>query len=98
MIVTALLAVATAFGGSRTYRSRPGASQRRMIGEGRSRNDGHPRAAHTAISDGADLRANLVWSLPDDFEWHDGYRRRSGIVHVDFQTRHRLPGDSGLWY
>jgi beta-glucosidase len=60
--------------------------------------DGHLRAAHAAIQAGVDLRGYLVWSLLDNFEWHDGYRRRFGIVYVDFETQRRLPKDSGLWY
>ncbi|WP_084958674.1 GH1 family beta-glucosidase [Thermoactinospora rubra] len=60
--------------------------------------DGHLRAAHAAIAGGADLRGYLVWSLLDNFEWAEGYRRRFGIVHVDYATQRRLPKDSALWY
>jgi DNA-binding LacI/PurR family transcriptional regulator len=60
--------------------------------------DGHLRAAHAAIEDGADLRGYLVWSLLDNFEWAEGYRPRFGIVHVDFATQRRTPKDSALWY
>jgi len=31
----------------------------------------------------------------DNFEWHDGHRKRLGIVHVDYRTQARLPKDSG---
>ncbi|MEV0756504.1 GH1 family beta-glucosidase [Streptosporangium sp. NPDC050280] len=60
--------------------------------------EGHLRAAHTAIEAGADLRGFLVWSLMDNFEWAEGYNKRFGIVHVDFETQRRLPKDSALWY
>ncbi|WP_329084329.1 MULTISPECIES: GH1 family beta-glucosidase [unclassified Streptosporangium] len=60
--------------------------------------DGHLRAVHAAIADGADVRGYLVWSLLDNFEWAEGYRRRFGIVHVDFATQRRLLKDSALWY
>ena len=60
--------------------------------------DGHLRAAHAAIEAGVDLRGYLVWSLLDNFEWADGYRRKFGIVHVDFATQRRLLKDSALWY
>ncbi|GII33737.1 GH1 family beta-glucosidase [Planotetraspora mira] len=60
--------------------------------------DGHMRAAHAAIEAGADLRGYLVWSLLDNFEWHDGYHRRFGLVRVDFGTQRRLLKDSALWY
>ncbi|MCW2877428.1 MAG: beta-glucosidase [Sphaerisporangium sp.] len=60
--------------------------------------EGHLRAAHTAIEAGVDLRGYLVWSLLDNFEWAEGYRKRFGIVHVDFATQRRLLKDSALWY
>ncbi|MET8334219.1 GH1 family beta-glucosidase [Streptosporangium canum] len=60
--------------------------------------DGHLRAVHAALAAGADVRGYLVWSLLDNFEWAEGYRRRFGIVHVDFATQQRLLKDSALWY
>lgn len=60
--------------------------------------DGHLREVHRALSEGADLRGYLVWSLLDNFEWAEGYRRRFGIVHVDYETQARAPKDSALWY
>ncbi|GAA1692119.1 GH1 family beta-glucosidase [Nonomuraea maheshkhaliensis] len=60
--------------------------------------DGHLREVHNAIEAGADLRGYLVWSLLDNFEWAEGYRRRFGIVHVDYATQTRTPKDSALWY
>ncbi|MEU1384731.1 MULTISPECIES: GH1 family beta-glucosidase [unclassified Nonomuraea] len=60
--------------------------------------DGHLRELHRAVEAGADLRGYLVWSLLDNFEWAEGYRRRFGIVHVDYATQARVPKDSALWY
>ncbi|GAA3825699.1 hypothetical protein GCM10022226_53070 [Sphaerisporangium flaviroseum] len=60
--------------------------------------EGHLRAAHAAIEAGADLRGYLVWSLLDNFEWAEGYTKRFGIVHVDFDTQRRLLKDSARWY
>jgi beta-glucosidase len=60
--------------------------------------DGHLRAMHTAIERGVDVRGYLVWSLMDNFEWAEGYRKRFGIIHVDYQTQRRTPKDSALWY
>ncbi|WBB66224.1 GH1 family beta-glucosidase [Micromonospora sp. WMMD812] len=60
--------------------------------------DGHLRAAHEAISRGVDLRGYLVWSLLDNFEWAEGYRKRFGIVHVDYLTQRRTPKSSARWY
>jgi beta-glucosidase len=60
--------------------------------------DGHLRAVHEAISHGVDLRGYLVWSLMDNFEWAEGYRKRFGIVHIDYDTQRRTIKDSGRWY
>ncbi len=60
--------------------------------------DGHLRAAHDAVARGVDLRGYLVWSLLDNFEWAEGYRKRFGIVHVDYLTRRRTPKESARWY
>ncbi len=60
--------------------------------------DGHLRAAHEAISRGVDLRGYLVWSLLDNFEWAEGYRKRFGIIYVDYLTQRRVPKDSARWY
>jgi beta-glucosidase len=60
--------------------------------------DGHLRACHEAISRGVDLRGYYVWSLLDNFEWAEGYKKRFGIVHVDYATQKRVLKDSALWY
>ena len=60
--------------------------------------DGHLRAAHRAIEAGVDLRGYLAWSLLDNYEWSEGYRKRFGIVHVDYRTQQRTPKDSAYWY
>ena len=60
--------------------------------------DAHLRAAHAAIEAGVDLRGFMVWSLMDNFEWAEGYRKRFGLVYVDYATQRRFPKDSALWY
>src|SRR5205823_5314600 len=60
--------------------------------------DGHIRAAQAAIQEGVDLRGYFVWSLLDNFEWAEGYSKRFGLVHVDYQTQRRIPKDSAGWY
>ncbi len=59
---------------------------------------GHLAALARAVADGADVRRYCVWSLLDNFEWEEGYDKRFGIVHVDFQTQVRVPKRSALWY
>jgi beta-glucosidase len=60
--------------------------------------DQHLRAAHQALSAGADLRGYLAWSLLDNYEWSYGYDKRFGLVHVDFTTQTRTPKDSAHWF
>ncbi len=60
--------------------------------------DSHLRAALSAIRQGADLRGYFLWSLVDNFEWAEGYAKRFGMVHVDFETQVRTPKQSARWY
>ncbi|CAL9552054.1 Beta-glucosidase A [Streptomyces sp. enrichment culture] len=60
--------------------------------------DGHVRALHRAVEAGVDVRGYFVWSLLDNFEWAEGYGRRFGLVHVDFDTQRRTPKASYGWY
>jgi beta-glucosidase len=56
--------------------------------------DGHLKAVLAAREQGADVRGYFAWSLLDNYEWHDGYRSRFGIVHVDYETQQRTPKGS----
>jgi beta-glucosidase len=58
----------------------------------------HLAAVHAAIEKGADVRGYYLWSLMDNFEWALGYRKRFGLVHVDYETQVRTPKDSARWY
>ncbi|MEU1194835.1 GH1 family beta-glucosidase [Streptomyces sp. NPDC005813] len=59
--------------------------------------DGHVRALHRALEQGVDVRGYFVWSLMDNFEWAEGYARRFGLVHVDYDTLERTPKASYTW-
>jgi beta-glucosidase/6-phospho-beta-glucosidase/beta-galactosidase len=55
-------------------------------------------ALHRAITDGADVRGYLHWSLMDNFEWDKGFWPRFGLIEVDFTTQTRTPRPSALLY
>ncbi len=56
--------------------------------------DAHLRAVRDAQEQGADVRGYFAWSLLDNYEWHQGYASRFGIVHVDYETQKRTPKGS----
>ena len=58
----------------------------------------HFAATHDAIAAGVPVGGFFVWSLLDNFEWAEGYTKRFGIVHVDFDTLERTPKDSSKFY
>jgi beta-glucosidase len=60
--------------------------------------DGHIGAVRAAIESGVDVRGYFVWSLLDNFEWAEGYTKRFGLVHVDYDTQVRTPKTSYAWY
>ncbi|MFG2605685.1 GH1 family beta-glucosidase [Streptomyces sp. NPDC048514] len=60
--------------------------------------DAHLRALHAALAAGVDVRGYFVWSLLDNFEWAEGYARRFGLVHVDYDTLQRTPKASYHWF
>jgi beta-glucosidase len=58
----------------------------------------HLEMVHRAISEGADVRGYMVWSLMDNFEWAFGFAKRFGLVHCDFATGRRTDKGSASWY
>ena len=51
----------------------------------------HLDATRRAIADGANVKGFFYWSLMDNYEWAEGYEKRFGLVHVDFETLKRTP-------
>jgi beta-glucosidase len=58
----------------------------------------HLAAVADARTQGADVRGYFAWSLMDNFEWAEGYAKRFGIIHVDYETQTRTPKQSALWF
>ena len=58
----------------------------------------HIDAASRAVADGSKLRSYFAWSFMDNFEWAEGYDKRFGIVHVDFDSQVRTLKDSAKAY
>ncbi len=58
----------------------------------------HLNAVHNAIEQGVNIKGYFAWSLMDNFEWAEGYLKRFGIIHVDYQTLKRTIKASGLAY
>lgn len=54
----------------------------------------HLAATRRAIDDGANVKGFFYWSLLDNYEWAEGYEKRFGLVHVDFESLQRTPKSS----
>ncbi len=54
----------------------------------------HLKAVLAAREQGADVQGYFAWSLLDNYEWAEGYNKRFGIVHVDYETQQRTPKSS----
>ena len=54
----------------------------------------HLEATRVAIASGANVKGFFYWSLLDNYEWAEGYEKRFGLVHVDFETLERIPKSS----
>lgn len=59
---------------------------------------GYIGAVERAVDEGAPVKGYYVWSFMDNFEWGEGYNKRFGIVHVDYETQKRTPKRSALYF
>jgi beta-glucosidase len=59
---------------------------------------GHIQTVAQVIRQGVPIKGYFVWSFLDNFEWAEGYRKRFGLVYVDYPTQRRIIKDSGRWY
>jgi len=58
----------------------------------------HLKYIHKAISNNVRVRRYYLWSAFDNFEWVFGYKRRFGLIYVDFHTQERIMKESARWY
>jgi beta-glucosidase len=58
----------------------------------------HLASLKTAIDNGVPVKGYFAWSLLDNFEWAEGYLKRFGLVHIDYETQQRRLKNSGKWY
>ena len=49
----------------------------------------HLNAINEAIEQGVVVHGYFAWSLMDNFEWAEGYLKRFGLIHVDYETQKR---------
>jgi len=58
----------------------------------------HIQTVAQVMRQGVTINGYFVWSFLDNFEWAEGYRKRFGLVYVDYPTQRRIIKDSGRWY
>lgn len=58
----------------------------------------HVMSLYRAITDGANVKGYLHWSLLDNFEWAEGLRARFGLVRVSYPTLERTLRKSAVIY
>lgn len=52
-----------------------------------------------AIKYGCDVRGYFVWSTMDLYSWINGYKKRYGLVYIDYENNNeRIPKESYYWY
>ncbi len=51
-----------------------------------------------AKGEGVNVQGYFAWSFTDNFEWAEGYRKRFGLVYVDYPTQRRIIKASGFWF
>ena len=44
------------------------------------------------------VKGYFVWSFIDNFEWAEGFSKKFGLVHVDYETGERTPKESAYFY
>lgn len=50
------------------------------------------------VSNEVEIKGYYVWSLFDNFEWHNGLNKRFGLVYIDYRNGNRIKKDSYYEY
>lgn len=58
----------------------------------------HLTSLKRSMDSGVNIKGYLSWSLLDNFEWAEGFDKRFGLIHVNFNTQERTKKDSYYWY
>ena len=58
----------------------------------------HIEEANHAIQAGVNLKGYFIWFCFDNFEWTSGFKRRFGLIYVNFNTQERTWKDSAFFY
>ena len=58
----------------------------------------HVAAMHRAIAEGVQVRGAYFWSLVDNFEWHEGWSPRFGLIGLHPKTQERTINQSAHVY
>ena len=56
------------------------------------------KATYDAMQEGVPVKGYFHWSLMDNFEWHEGYWPKFGLVAVDRKNLERKPRNSFYYY
>lgn len=49
-------------------------------------------------ADEVPVKGYFQWSFIDNFEWAEGFSKKFGLVHVDYETGERTPKESAYFY
>ncbi|MBL8060113.1 MAG: family 1 glycosylhydrolase [Chthonomonas sp.] len=58
----------------------------------------HVGELQRAMAEGVPILGYHHWTLLDNFEWQEGFRKRFGMVYVNFETGERIPKSSFYAY
>lgn len=59
----------------------------------------HIAILNESIELGANVRGHFTWTLVDNFEWHNGFTQRFGLIYVDHKNGfERSMKDSAKWF